>query len=89
MLLQVLLLWLLAINIATAAAYAYDKTAARRGARRIRERTLMLMNLAGGVIGAWIVFFAMRHKTQRRSFWMIQSFATVLWVVILVAVILA
>jgi uncharacterized membrane protein YsdA (DUF1294 family) len=30
--------------------------------------------------GAWLVFFEMRHKTQRRSFWIVQSVATVLWV---------
>jgi uncharacterized membrane protein YsdA (DUF1294 family) len=34
----------------------------------------------GGVGGAWLVFFEMRHKTQRRSFWIVQSVATVLWV---------
>jgi len=34
------LAWLVAINVATAAAYAYDKLAAPRGARRVRERTL-------------------------------------------------
>ncbi len=78
-----LLAWLLVINIVTAAAYAYDKTAARRGGRRVRERTLWLMNLLGGVGGAWLVFFGMRHKTQHRSFWVVQSLATVLWIAIL------
>ena len=78
-----LLVWLLVINVVTAAAYAYDKTAARRGARRVRERTLWLLNLLGGVGGAWLVFFGMRHKTQHRSFWVVQSLATVLWVAIL------
>ena len=86
--LQLLGLWLLVINVATAAAYAWDKAAARRGARRIRERTLLLMNLFGGVVGAWIVFFAMRHKTQHRSFWIVQSIATVLWVAILLGLVL-
>jgi len=81
-----LLAWLLAINLVTAAAYAYDKTAARRGARRIRERTLWILDALGGVGGAWLVFFGMRHKTQHRSFWIVQSLATVLWLVILVAV---
>ena len=71
------------INVATAAAYAYDKLAAPRGARRVRERTLWILCLAGGVGGAWLVFFAMRHKTQHRSFWIVQSIATVIWVAIL------
>jgi uncharacterized membrane protein YsdA (DUF1294 family) len=80
--------WLLAINVATAVAYAYDKIAARRGARRIRERTLLLMNALGGFVGAWIVFFAMRHKTRHQSFWLVQSCATVLWALILLMVVL-
>lgn len=81
-----LLVWLLAINVVTAVAYAYDKSAARRGARRVRERTLWILDLLGGVGGAWLVFFGMRHKTQHTSFWVVQSIATVLWLVILVAV---
>jgi uncharacterized membrane protein YsdA (DUF1294 family) len=83
---EALLGWLLAINVATAAAYAYDKLAAPRGGRRIRERTLWILCLAGGVGGAWLVFFGMRHKTQHRSFWVVQFVATVLWVAILVGV---
>ena len=80
-----LLAWLLVINIVTAAAYALDKTASRRpGARRVRERTLWLLCLAGGVGGAWLVFLGMRHKTLHRSFWVVHWLATALWVVVLV-----
>ena len=86
---QGLLLWLLLVNLATAAAYAYDKMAARRGGRRIRERTLWILCFAGGVGGAWLVFFGMRHKTLHRSFWLVQSVATVVWVAILAWLVLA
>lgn len=81
MLPQVLLLWLLAINVVTAALYAWDKQAARRGARRVPEMRLFLLNALGGFVGAWIVFFGMRHKTRHTSFWVVQSVATVAWVV--------
>lgn len=82
-----LLLWLLVINVITATVYAWDKVSARRpGARRVRERTLWLLCFAGGVGGAWLVFFGMRHKTLHRSFWIAQGTASVLWVAILVAV---
>jgi len=67
------------INVATAATYAYDKLAAPRGARWVRERALWILCLAGGVGGAWLVFFGRRHKTRRRSFWIVQSVATPLW----------
>ena len=78
--------WLFVINLATAAAYASDKLAARRGDRRIRERTLWLLCLAGGFVGAWIVFLGMRHKTRKQSFWIVQSIATVAWLAIIVVV---
>jgi len=81
--LQLVVAWLAVINVVTAVAYAYDKLAAPRGARRVRERTLWILCLAGGVGGAWLVFFLMRHKTRHRSFWIVQSIATVLWVGIL------
>jgi len=74
-----LLSWLIAINLVTGAAYAFDKVAGRRGGRRIREQALWLLCLFGGVGGAWLVFFGMRHKTQHRSFWIVQSGATMLW----------
>ena len=80
------LLWIIVINVSTAIAYAYDKLAAQRGGRRVRERTLWILCLLGGVLGAWIVFFGMRHKTRHQSFWIVQSAASVLWVVLIVAV---
>jgi uncharacterized membrane protein YsdA (DUF1294 family) len=78
-----MLIWLLAINVVTAVAYAWDKVSARRSGRRVRERTLWLLCLLGGVAGAWIVFFGMRHKTLHRSFWAVQILASLLWVAIL------
>jgi uncharacterized membrane protein YsdA (DUF1294 family) len=85
MLPQVLLIWLLVINVVTAIAYAWDKTQARRGGRRIPERRLFLLNVLGGFGGAWLVFFGMHHKTQHRSFWVVQSVATIAWVLVLVS----
>ncbi len=78
--LQPLLLYLFGVNVLTAGMYAYDKRAARQRLPRIRERTLWLLCLAGGAAGAWIVFFGMRHKTLHRSFWVVQSLASVLWI---------
>ena len=84
-----LLTWLVAINLVTFAAYAWDKSQSRRtGAQRVRERTLWILCLAGGVVGAWLAFFALRHKTRHQSFWLVQIVASVLWAAILVAVLL-
>ena len=38
-----LLSWLVAINLVTGAAYAFDKVAGRRGGRRISEQMLWLL----------------------------------------------
>ena len=81
-----LVAWLIVINVATAALYAYDKLAAPRGWRRVQERTLWICNALGGVLGAWLVFFGMRHKTRHRSFWIVQSLASAAWAVVLLAV---
>ena len=81
------LAWIAAMSVITAFVYAYDKAAARRrGVRRIRERNLWLLSLAGGVPGAWLAFFGLRHKTLHGSFWVVQGAATVLWVVIVALV---
>jgi uncharacterized membrane protein YsdA (DUF1294 family) len=74
-----LLVWLVAVNVVTAALYAYDKLAAPRRWRRIRERTLWICCVVGGVLGAWVVFFGLRHKTRHGSFWIVQSLASAAW----------
>lgn len=81
-----LLVWLIVINVVTAIAYAYDKLAAPRGGRRVRERTLWLLCLAGGVLGAWIVFLGMRHKTRHQTFWAVQIAATVVWLIVVLVI---
>jgi uncharacterized membrane protein YsdA (DUF1294 family) len=87
-LLGAVLAWLLVSNVVSAVVYTWDKTQARRGGRRIPERTLFVLNFAGGFGGAWLVFFGMRHKTLHRSFWFVQSAATILWIVLLVVLLI-
>ena len=45
-----------------------DKARARRGGRRIRERTLFVFALLGGAAGGTAGMFVFRHKTRHRSF---------------------
>ncbi len=72
--------WLAVMTVVTFAAYAVDKRAARAGARRIPERTLLLLVVAGGFIGGWLGMYLLRHKTRHPSFRVVQSVATLLWV---------
>jgi uncharacterized membrane protein YsdA (DUF1294 family) len=50
------------------ALYALDKAAARAGARRTPESTLLLLGLAGGWPGAVLAQQWLRHKSAKRSF---------------------
>lgn len=74
------LLWMAGINLATALAYLRDKRAAQRGTWRVPERRLFALNALGGVLGAWLMFFGLRHKTRHTAFWVVQSLCSALHV---------
>ncbi len=86
-LLGLYLVWMVVINLCTAYSYAHDKRAAIRHQWRTPERILYRLNLLGGVVGAWLVFFGLRHKTRHASFWLVQSLCTALHVAIAALVI--
>jgi uncharacterized membrane protein YsdA (DUF1294 family) len=65
--LGVLLLYM-AASLASAVAYAADKSAARTGRWRTAERTLHVLALVGGWPGALIAQRMFRHKSRKRSF---------------------
>ncbi|WP_053367348.1 DUF1294 domain-containing protein [Bacillus sp. FJAT-27245] len=60
--------YLFIINILAFAMMGIDKKKARRGAFRIRERTLWLVALAGGAAGAAYGMNYFRHKTKHSAF---------------------
>jgi len=45
----------------------FDKSQARKGDWRVRERTLLVLALLGGV-GAWLAQHLLRHKTRKEPF---------------------
>lgn len=47
-----------------------DKRLAVRHARRISERTLLLLCAAGGSAGGWAGMYCFRHKTRKRKFYL-------------------
>ena len=58
-------LYLLAINAAAFAAFAYDKRAAEQGRWRVREQTLFALAALGGTPGALVARQVLRHKTRK------------------------
>jgi len=58
----------LAISLGCFVAYAIDKSAARKGAWRTPESTLLLLGLMGGWPGAVLAQQWLRHKTSKSSF---------------------
>ncbi|WP_312361653.1 DUF1294 domain-containing protein [Ensifer sp.] len=59
---------LAAINVTSFCLFWYDKHAARKGWRRIRERTLLQSAFFGGSIGALAGRKVFRHKTRKEPF---------------------
>ncbi len=78
--------YLVAVNGATFALYAWDKAAARRQRRRVPERLLHAWALVGGTPAALVAQHLLRHKTIKRgfqtTFWVVaglQAVALVAW----------
>ena len=63
-----LAVYLAAINLATFAVYGVDKRRARRGKWRVPEKTLFLLPLLGGSVGALLGMRMFHHKTKHWYF---------------------
>ena len=61
-------IYYLIINLAAFIFYGADKRKAVRGDWRIPEKTLLLLALAGGGIGAFLGMQIFRHKTKHLQF---------------------
>ncbi|MDD2979485.1 MAG: DUF1294 domain-containing protein [Hespellia sp.] len=61
-------IYLLVVNVLAFFIYGDDKARARRGVWRISERTLILMALIGGSMGALFGMAVFHHKTRHKKF---------------------
>ena len=66
---SILVWYLAAINFTTRVAYGLDKGRAKSGKWRIPERTLLLLALVGGSLGALAGMIMFRHKTRKPKFY--------------------
>ena len=65
---NVLLYYLIVINIVTFLVYGIDKWKAKQGSWRISEATLLILAVIGGSIGALLGMQVWRHKTMHKKF---------------------
>ena len=65
---NIILGYLLAVNITSFLSYGIDKYKAKKGQWRISEATLLTMAAIGGSIGAWVGMRIWHHKTMHKKF---------------------
>ena len=65
---QIILIYLVAMNVVTFFMYGIDKWKAKRSKWRISEATLLGMAVIGGSIGAWLGMRVWHHKTMHKKF---------------------
>ena len=76
---EVLAAWLLVTGVLGAIAMGLDKGKAQRHDRRISERTLFLISLAGGFWGVLLGGGIAHHKTSKISFQMVVLATSFVW----------
>ena len=84
--LNLLVVYLVAVNVVTVLLFGYDKTAAqRKGAGRIPNPVLFGLAVVGGALGALVGMRIFHHKTGERY----RSWRLVVWASLLAHITLA
>lgn len=65
---KILAVWLVIINFISVIVCIADKSRAKRGKWRVRERTLWALTILGGGAGMYLTMRLIRHKTLHKSF---------------------
>jgi uncharacterized membrane protein YsdA (DUF1294 family) len=65
---QIVIIYLIIINISGFAAMGIDKHKAKMGDRRIPENTLFMFTILGGGIGTIAGMYVFHHKTKKMKF---------------------
>lgn len=75
--------YLLIINIITFIMYGIDKHKSIKNKYRISEKTLIILPILGGPIGAFFGMITFHHKTQKKKFIILIPLLLLIWVYIL------
>lgn len=79
-----IVIYLVSINFIALFTMYIDKKKAKKGRRRIPEKTLFTLAFMGGVIGGIVGMYAFRHKTKKTRF--VVGFPAILILYILIAI---
>ena len=84
---QLIVTYLVTINVGTFFMYGIDKWKAQHSKWRIPEATLIGLAVIGGSIGAWLGMRAWHHKTMHKKFQfcipliILAQIALVIWII--------
>ncbi|HEY94025.1 MAG TPA: DUF1294 domain-containing protein [Dehalococcoidia bacterium] len=75
-------IWLAIASTITFLFYGYDKVQAKRSGRRVPEKYLHWMALAGGFPGSWLGRSVFRYKTRKGVFLFVLILSTIVRLVL-------
>ena len=78
---DILIIYLIIINITSGILFAYDKNAAKRNRSRIAERKLHIFEMLGGVIANILLIYTLHHKNKKISYWIWTWLIMIAWIV--------
>jgi uncharacterized membrane protein YsdA (DUF1294 family) len=79
---KIALVYLILINLLSAALFIYDKLAATNDRKRIPERNLHFLELLGGVFSNLTLMYIIRHKNKKVYYYMWTWLILTLWLFI-------
>lgn len=77
---DIILIYLVLINVITFVLYGMDKWKAKRNQWRIKESVLLGMAAVGGCFGALAGMYLFRHKTQKAKFYLLVPIFAIIYV---------
>lgn len=83
MLYEIIIGYLIGINLLACIVCIWDKHKAKSGGWRVPEQTLFMMVFLGGGIGMYITMKAIRHKTRHKRFMLGIPLMIILQIVVL------
>lgn len=81
---NLILIYLLLINLVGGTLFAYDKSAAKKNIRRIPENTLHLLEILGSVFANFILMYILKHKNRKFKYFAWTWAVLICWIIWLV-----